>query len=1059
MKEEENSQGSLSIPGYYYDKKKSRYFLIDSELKKQLKEEEFNKLVNNAKKKNHKTNIAHKEYIKKKFHQIHGIKEMKKKKKNANNHKISTKNNYHDEYHSNDKYRLLNQNYNSFHNKEKNLQLINNELTFLKKSVSENQNIYNVIKCIQNYHFKEDSILSLPPIFINSSSCQYIPVEDLCELQPNHNSFYHKRESKHVDNVKVSHFVNIKRTDTVDLSLNDFKCFNLSQKLIDENKRKDKVQLEDINNGEQQFFDENKKNRRQTLPYSNNKTDELTKQYGSSTPRKNYCNRHLQHVNGESNISMGYYGIEKSLLIPKLYGRTYERLNSYNIRNIKSRITANMYKANFYYFYNCVGNSYNSYASSGFNGNITLDGNNIHSEVIDSNNVSGLQWDYSLYNIANNTTYHETLGRNLFEENSSISSFDVITNEARVSKTYKPSESFFHLFSNPQYEDIIFSTTKENNFSFSVGAIDLKKFIQKNKKSSMDEIIHENVYHDTDTKYLCSFSKEQSEVLCISPQILSHFCIFNSEYVAYSSYANTKEEKSLLCLLSIKSFFQCTPKIETYTFSSEINYFKLFSSMDDNFHKDNNHYCCSTKCCMEDDGYSYHHNNKLDKIFVCGSYPCFSFSTIRDSVPCCVWDSKKLKVHDLLVQNEDVTCYIENILNANHQLHTCLSLESSSQKKLRLFSKKGKERRKNEIEHDNRLSSYPANDCTSTLCADDTKREKGNKRKIYAKGTNDDTSDMNLSKSETSKKGYVNLEQKLSYVNNCLSRNNARKPSTLFRAREKGKSKHNTSHNYYSPNSPRYNYNDNKKKGICCESIRKSSNNVFLCCNTEHLYLCDLRCNFLNTISKLKPNEGYVNKIYSLSNNFQYILSKTNNHIGLYDMRCIPSYKHSDDSKNNLITTYERFIDNDNLKKHLNDFYVIDNEQYIVSLDTYTNSVYIYDIMNTTNKIINLDGNYEYSKMSILRSYTNLSKIPYIYTSVEHEDDYCNYYKKKINETKSTSSKHMNHFNLLKSYPKKDLFIGLNVQSVLPLFYVKQKYSKHNFISINEGGFICTINI
>ncbi|KAI4841282.1 hypothetical protein MKS88_000521 [Plasmodium brasilianum] len=1033
MKNEENGEGSLNIPGYYYDKKKNRYFLIDNELKKQLKKEEFTRLINDAKNKNRQTKIEeHKEFVKKKFHQIHGIKEMKKKKKNANTHKSNIKNN------ENENYMLLNKNYNILNNEGKNLHLINNELTFLKRSVSENQNIYNIIMRIRNYNFMENSILSLPPIFINCNCCEYIHVQNLCELQSNYNSTDQQNEIKSLYNQKASHFLNIKRDDNIDVLLNDFKCFNLSQKLMDGNKRKYKLQLEEFNN---ELFNVNKKYRKQSI--CSNKTELVRSNYSSN--KKIFPHRFsLQHVKRENIISNGCHSIDEHLLIPKMYGRTYERLNSYNIENIKSKITANRYKANFYYFFNSNNNNGSNYVS--------LDENSSMNEMNNTNNVSGRQW-FTFNNASNDMNYLEPGDYpNIEEENLTVRNLDAITNETRVSKTYKPSESFFYLFSNPQYEDIIFSTTKENNFSFSLGAVDLNKFVQKNKKSPMNDIIHENVYYNTDTKYLCSYSKEQSELLCISPQLLSHFNIFNSEYIAYSSYANTKNEKSLMCLLSIKSFFQCTPKIETYNFISEINYFKLFPSMEDNYytHKDINY---SSTCT--NDGYSYHHNNKIDKIFICGSFPSFSFSAIKDSVPYCIWDSKKLKVRDLLSLNEDITAYVDNILNAKQPL-TYLTHENNSHKKLILHSKKGKEKGKKEIEneHENeRKSSYD-------YYENDTKKKYDNKNKYYSKDLNNNNNLIHLSKWEASKKRHENFAEKSNYVvHNRLNKSSPKKLSTLnINDKARNYNKHNISHNFHALNSPKYNYNDNKKKGICCESVRKSNNNIFLCCNTEYLYLCDLRCNFLNTISKLKHNEGFVNKIYSLSNNYQYILSKTNNHIGLYDMRCVP-YKCNDELKNNLLVTYERFIDNDNLKKHLNDFYVIDNEQYIVSLDTYTNSVYIYDIMNSTHKIINLDGNCEYSKTNILHSYINLSKIPYIYSRDEHNDDYYNYYKKIMNETKATDSKHINHFNPLKSYPKKDLFIGLNVQSILPIFYVKQKYSKHNFISINEGGFICTINI
>ncbi|CRG98476.1 conserved Plasmodium protein, unknown function [Plasmodium relictum] len=1008
---EENIKDPLDIPGYYFDKKKNRYFFIDNELKKQLKKEQFNKLINNQKKKNRENNLEPKKNVKKKFHRIHGLKEMKKKKKNANSNKSNIKNN------DNTNCVLLNKNNITSNNKEKNLQLITNEIKFLKRNISENRNIYNIIKRIRNYNFKEDSILSLPPIFINCNYCEYIKVEDLCNLSSN-NSLLCQRENKSLDSIKSPRFLNIKRSDSIDVSLNDFKCFNLSKKLIDENKRKSKLELDGINN---ESFD-NKKYHKQSM--SSNKINENVKNY-NITNNRNYSQRHTQDF--KSNIPFSYDDIEESLLIPKLYGRTYQKINSYNIENIKSKIVANRYKANFYYFY------YN------YNYNENLEENNL-TEVNNNNTIHGQNFA-TFNNISNNTIYQET-DMQFLSDNLSVGHLDVTTNEARVSKTYKPSESFFHLFSNPQYDDFIFSTTKENNFSFSLGAIDMNKFVQTNKKSPFSDIIHENVYYSTDTKYLCSYSKEQSEILCISPQILSHFNIFNGEYVAYSSYGNTKDEKSLLCLLSIKSFFQCNPKIAIYSFISEINYFKLFPSMDNTYSTYNDNYFSNNSTYDE---YSYHHNNKIDKIFICGSFPCFSFSTIKDDVTYCIWDSKKLKVNDLLSMNEDITFYIENILNGKHSPSYSI-FENNSQKKLRLYSRKSKEKIKKESKK-TFIDEFYEND---------TKKKREYKIKNSSKYLNNDGY-SNINKFETPKKSHDKPTRKLDYTNNNLNKNNPRNSSSL-NSNEKTRNKYNLPYNYYSPNSQRYNYNDNKKKGICCENVKKANNNIFLCCNTEYLYLCDLRCNFLNTISKLKINEGHVNKIYSLSNNFQYILSKTNNHIGLYDMRYV-NHRDNDETKNNLLVTYERFIDNNNLKKYLNDFYVIDNEQYIVSLDTYTNSVYIYDIMNTTNRIINLDGNADYSKNIQLHSYANLSKIPYIYSCSSYDDEYYNYYKKKIDETKATNSKYVTHFNPIKSYPKKDLFIGLNVQSILPLFYIKQKYNKHNFISINEGGFICTINI
>ncbi|CRG93375.1 conserved Plasmodium protein, unknown function [Plasmodium gallinaceum] len=1006
---EENIEDPLDIPGYFFDKKKNRYFLIDNELKKQLKKEEFNKLINNAKKKNRESNVEPKKYVKKKFHQIHGLKEMKKKKKNANNNKSNIKDN------NNINCVFLNKTNIILNNKEKNFQFINNELNFLKRNISENRNIYNIIKRIRNYNFLEDSILSLPSIFINSNYCEYIKVEDLCELSTNNNILFQK-ENKSLDNTKSPCFLSIKRSDGIDVPLNDFKCFNLSKKLIDENKRKSKLELKDINN---EPFENNKKYRKHN--FSSNKFNENIKNY--NIINKNDSDRYIQDF--KSNISFSCDNIEESLLIPKLYGRTYQKLNSYNTENIKSKIVANRYKANFYYFY--------------YNYNEDLEGNNLRE--VNNNNTTREQNFTTFNNISNNTIYQET-DIQIPSDNLPIRHFDATTNEARISKTFKPSESFFHLFSNPQYDDFIFSTTKENNFSFSLGAIDMNKFVQTNKKSPINDIIHENVYYSTDTKYLCSYSKEQSEILCISPQILSHFNIFNGEYVAYSSYGNTKDEKSLLCLLSIKSFFQCNPKIAIYSFISEINYFKLFPSMDNNDPTYNDNYTSNNNTYDE---YSYHHNNKIDKIFICGSFPCFSFSTIKDDVTYCIWDSKKLKVHDLLSMNEDITFYIENILSGKQ--YPLFSLyENNSQKKLRFYSKKSKEKVKKENEKT----------IIGEFYENDMKKKNEYKTKNSSKYLNNDGY-VNINKYEVPKINDAQSTRKLSYVNNNLSKNNSRNYSSI-NSNEKNTSKYNLSYNYYSPNSQRYNYNDNKKKGICCENVKKANNNIFLCCNTEYLYLCDLRCNFLNTISKLRLNEGYVNKIYSLNNNFQYILSKTNNHIGLYDMRYL-NYKDNDETKSNLLVTYERFIDNNNLKKYLNDFYVIDNEQYIVSLDTYTNSVYIYDIMSTANRIINLDGNSDYSKNNQLHSYANLSRIPYIYSCNLYDDEYYNYYKKKIKETKATNRKYVNHFNPLKSYPKKDLFIGLNVQSILPLFYIKQKYNKHNFISINEGGFICTINI
>ncbi|CAD2098647.1 conserved Plasmodium protein, unknown function [Plasmodium vinckei lentum] len=1051
MKSEDN--GSFAnIPGYYYDKKKNRYFLIDNELKKKLKKEEFNNLINEAKKKNHKNKAEENEYIKK-FHKIHGIKEMKKKKKNINASKLNIKNN------DNEKCTILDKNHNSSNNIEKNLQLINNEIIFLKKSISENQNIYNVIKSIRNCHFKEDSILSLPPVFININNCEYISVEDLCELQLDNQSFYQKKKD---NNIKTPNILSIKRSGSSPIFLNDFKCFNPNKKTLDENNKKDKPQIYQCPNNE--LHDGSKQNQNQNIAY-NSKSDESFKNvYNNQT--KNYSYINSLPLKSESSIE--YHSIEKSLLVPKLYGRTYEKINSYNIENLKSKITANRYKANFYYFYNNNTNyssmnsinyndSYNMILSENQNGE---DINNNNNNGNDNNGVSNIEWN-PLPNTQDDMIYQES--HNYFENNTEAGTTDEITNEARVSKSYKPSESFFHLFSNPLYEDIIFSTSKENNFSFSLGAIDLKKFLNKNNKSFMDNIIHENAYYNSETNHLCSYSKEQSELLCTSPQILSHFTIFNEEYVAYSSYTNTKDDKCLLFLLSIESFFQSAPKIETINFQTEINYFKLFPSMETSYSTNENYYNNNDMNLSSNTEYAYHYNNELDKIFICGSYPCFSFSTIKDSTPYCIWDSKKLKVHDLLLLNEGSTSYIDNILNSKRYTNPIhLTHGNTSQTVIKACSKKGKEKKKNETEKGKRHeSNKPSNQSKKIQanhhCNNTAKRKNDNKRKNSTKDSRSEDytdEDINNNKYEFSKKGNNNSTEK----NNCnrLSKNNSPK-SSLLHSSEKSKGKHNTPYNPHSPNYVKCNYNDNKKKGICCENIKKTNNNIFLLCNTEYLYLCDLRCNVLNTISKLKPNEGYVNKLYSLNNNYQYILSKTNNHIGLYDMRYIP-YKCNDELKSNLVVSYDRFINNDNLKKHLNDFYVIDNEQFIVSLDTYTNAVHIYDIMNTANKIINLDG-HEHSKNNTLHSYINLSRIPYIYASPENEDYYYNYYKKKASETKATDSKHTNHLNPLKSYPKKDLFIGLNVQSILPLFYVKQKYCKYNFISINEGGFICTINI
>ncbi|ETW49969.1 hypothetical protein PFMALIP_02002 [Plasmodium falciparum MaliPS096_E11] len=1083
MNEETTTRTLLDIPGYYYDKKKNRYFLINNELKKELKKEEFNKSVNNAKKKNRDTNNAEtKKWGKKKFHQIHGIKEMKKKKKNANNNKLNNNiKNYNEEDGINTIY-TKKKSYNIINSKETKLELINNELNFLKKNICENQNIFNLIKRIKNYNFKEDSILSLPPIFINSNSCEYIQVEDLCEYSSNKNSFCHK-ENDCLDILKSPRSFNNKRTDNIDVSLNDYNYFNSSQKLIDKYKRKNKNEFDNFNKNES--FDTYRKYRKNSI--FSNQTDEYNVSNYNYTNKKYYCDNkyNLTYCKNGNNmfscINPDY--IEENLLIPKLYGRTYEKLNSCNIKNIKSKIRVNRYKANFYYFYN---NTYDAFAleanntsremnmnnnndndanndsndnnNNNNNNNSNIYNNNIYNNNIYNNNIynnnSGRHF-ISFNNISSDTIYQEMEVQSLEDSHMPIGHLDAVTNETRISKTHKPSESFFHLFSNPQYDDIVFSTTKENNFSFSLGAIDMNNFVQKNKKSSIYDVIHENVYYSTDTKYLCSYSKEKSELLCISPQILSHFNIFNGEYVAYSSYPNTKDEKSLLCLLSIKSFFQCNPKIEIYSFPGEVNYFKLFPSIQSDNYNNNNYSLHPTS-----DDYSFYHNNEIDKIFICGSYPCFSFSTLKNNVTYCIWDSKKLKVQDLLSMNEDLTSYIENIINGK-QFNVYQQFENNSQKKLRLFSSKKRKKKISKEQNKNQHETF-----TDELYENNTKMNNDNKIKFCKKESYNE-SDLYKGNSEHFKNVHGTFNNKKTHDysyrhfdnnNNNNNNYNPKKSPNSANSIEKIKNKCYFSYNHSSQSSLKYNYNDNKKKGICCENIKKSDNNIFLCCNTEYLYLCDLRCNLLNTISKLKPNEGYVNKIYSLNNNVQYVSSKTNNHIGLYDMRYI-NYKHNDETKSNLIVSYERFIDNDNLKKHLNDFYVIDNEQYIVSLDTYTSSVYIYDIMGTTTKIINLDGNSEYSKNNVLHCYTNLSKIPYIYSCRKYDDYYYNYYKQKIYETKATDSKYVNHFNPMKSYPKKDLFIGLNVQSILPLFYIKQKYNKHNFISINEGGFICTINI
>ncbi|GAW78982.1 hypothetical protein, conserved [Plasmodium gonderi] len=1118
----QNSQEAFSIPGYFYDKKKNRYFLIDNELKKQLKEEEFKKQVNDAKRKNRKTNIEEKESTKKKFHRIHGIKEMKKKKKNASAHKLNIKNKEQE-----CKYSVHNSH--DIFNKEKNLELIKNELNSLKKSIPENQNIYNILKNIRNFSFRENSILSLPPIFINRCSYEYIFVQDLCERQPDNTSsfcqhgddkgvscLHHLNIQKGLNILSIFHAskslnnqndnvngegvnsvrsgrnisredpsLNPKRNDSMELSAADIKFFNVCQKLMSENMINE---LKPLDIGKNESFNSYRSFRKQST--CSNKTEEQTK-FCNNRNKKNYFSKELEHVKTGNNMNTGCDELGRGLLFPKLFGQTYEKLNSCNIQSVKSKIIMNRYKANFYYFYSVPSRivasihrnnneirtsnrqnniSDNSITDNNFNyiynhHNTNRDEHSNTNVAIDENYVMRRHRD----SIHNNTSYSRIFqerSERRFEEHVSLENLDAIRHETPILKTYKPVESFFHLFTNPFYEDFIFSTTKENNCSFSLGAIDMMKFIQKDKRSPLDDIVHENMYYNTETKYFCTYSKENSELLCVSPQILSHFSIFNSEYIAYSSYPNMKDEKSLLCMFNIVSFFEPNPKIVTYNFKNEINYFRLFPSMQDNYYYHHNGNTWGTDSDTMNDGYSFHHNNKIDKIFICGSNPCFSFNAIKDDgVPYCIWDSKKLKVHDLLSMNEDITSFVHNILIGCQHPFTNLNDDYISQKRKQFQSKRWKEKLKSEIENNKNEHENPYTKERKAFIDYDSqsnthKKNNHNKRKHPCKDPNDNVDNVHhFCKHETSKKKHNSfIDKSKHHLNNRSNKfNHPQHTPTVQNTSEKMRNKHNNaSHNYYPSNSGKY--NDNKKKGICCENVRKSNNNVFLCCNTEHLYLCDIRCNFLNTISKLKPNEGYVNKIYALNNSYQYILSKTNNHIGLYDMRYV-SYKYKDDKTSTLVTSYERFVDNNNLKKHLNDFYIIDNEQFIVSLDTYTNSVYIYDIMNVNNKIINLDGNSDYSIYANIHAYNNLSRIPYIYSCNQYDDEYHNYYKKKSCETKATDTKHTNHFNPLRSYPQEDLFIGLNVQSILPLFFVKQKYSKHNFISINEGGFICTINV
>ncbi|CAG9485035.1 unnamed protein product [Plasmodium vivax] len=1149
--DEDTPPEPLSIPGYHYDKKKNRYYLIDNELKKKLKEEEFERQISNAKRKNRQTNVEEKDLVIKKFHRIHGIKEMKKKKKHSNAHKSNVKHN------DNQGYMSLDNDACATFSKEKNLELINNELNSLKKCISKNHNIINILKSIRNFHFRENSILSLPPIFINVASYQYIHVEDLCDLHSDKaSSFCHPgrggmtvrsvhhpnvqngleavstvhsissfnnqiedangegdengtsntsntgdtsdtsdtneenkmRYVQEVYNARTSPFQNPKRNDTIELTAADIRFFNVCQKLISENMIKGRPYL-DISRNEPVFAYPNfRKDSACT-----NSPEEQTRSC-SSRKKKNYSSKKMRQIKNENHMSPGGDGTGSSaLLIPKLFGRTHEKVNARSIQNFKSNIIINRYRANFYYFYHIPSRTYanrrrnnsrsplrigsgtfNASNSNSTSNNFNYSYSHVHRnrEEYDEINAT-VHVDHEVLSrplssiqnsVLHNGTFQERSGRR-FHEFMPVRHLDVNANETRVLRTYKPAESFFHLFSNPLYEDFIFSTTKENNCSFSLGAIDMRNFIQKDNKSPLGDMIHENVYYNTDTKYFCTYSKENTELLCVSPQILSHFSIFNSEYIAYSSYPNMRDEKSLLCMFNICSFFQRDPKIVTYSFASEINYFKLFPSKQDDFYAHDGGNTWDTASHTMNEGYAYHPDNKIDKIFICGSNPCFSFNAIKnDGVPYCIWDSKKLKVHDLLCVSDDLPCYVHNVLSGSQHPFSNLIGDYGSLKKERSFhAKRAKEKRKDEMGNDeDGHENANLNERRSSVdyhYQNDAHKKCYNKRKHPSKDPSEENDDLHVSKHETARNRHDHFADKSKHHLNRSSKNNhGQYASAANNSNEKMRNKHSgaTPHNYYVSNAAKY--NDNKKKGICCESVNKSNNNIFLCCNTEHVYLCDLRCNFLNTISKLRPNEGYVNKMHSLSNSFQYILSKTNNHIGLYDMRYGPC-KHNDETKSSLVTSYDRFIDNGNLKKHLNDFYVIDNEQFLVSLDTYTNSVHIYDIMNTKNRVINLDGNSDYSIYANIHAYNNLSRIPYIYSSHKYDDAYYHYYKKKNCETKATEIKHMTHFCPMKTYPQKDLFIGLNVQSILPLFYVKQKYTKHNFISINEGGFICTINV
>ncbi|CAA9986218.1 conserved Plasmodium protein, unknown function [Plasmodium knowlesi strain H] len=1139
MNEESPQKKPLSIPGYHYDKKKNRYYLIDNELKKKLKEEEFDRQVNNAKRKNRQTNVEEKNLVIKEFHRIHGIKEMKKKKKHSNAHKPSVKHNDHQGHMSSDN------NACTTFSKEKNLELINNELNSLKKCISKNQNIFNILKSIRNFHFRENSILSLPPIFINISSYQYIHVEDLCDLHSDNasplchpgggsttvRSVPHPNVQNGLDAVSIVHsisslnnqiedanshsdendrgdtddedgtryvhgvndpgtvpFPNPKRNDSMEHTITDIRFFNVYQKLIDENMIKGKTYL-DISKNDPFYSYSNFRKQSTHI----NSPEEKTRSC-DSRKKKNYSSKKIHQIKNENNMSPRCDGTGSGgLLIPKLFGRTHEKVNARSIQNFKSNIIINRYRANFYYFYQIPNRTYTNNrrrnssgspfrnvsstfnASNSTNNNFNYSYSHVHRSRDEYDNINGTaDIDHDVPNQPRSSTHNHALYNEIFEERSGrrthenmpVNQLDVNTNETRILRTYKPAESFFHLFSNPLYEDFIFSTTKENNCSFSLGAIDIRNFIQKDNRSPLEDVIHENVYYNTDTKYFCTYSKENTELLCVSPQILSHFSIFNSEYIAYSSYPNMKDERSLLCMFNICSFFQRDPKIVTYSFASEINYFKLFPSVQQGCYAHDNGNTWDTASHTMNEGYEYHPDNKIDKIFICGSNPSFSFNAIKnDGVPYCIWDSKKLKVHDLLSMSGDLSCYVHNILSGNqHPFSNLIGIYGSLKKERSFHAKRVKEKRKGEMGNDadgqEKVNLSERKSPVDYHYEDDTQKKGGyNKRKHPSKGPNEENNDLHVSKHEMTKKRHDHFTDKAKHhLNNRSNKNNhGQYASAPHNSNEKMRNKHSsaTPHNCYPSNAAKY--NDNKKKGICCESVNKSNNNIFLCCNTEHIYLCDLRCNFLNTISKLKPNEGYVTKMYSLSNSFQYILSKTNNHIGLYDMRYTPC-KHNE-TKSSLVTTYDRFIDNSNLRKHLNDFYVIDNEQFLVSLDTYTNSVHIYDIMNTKNRIINLDGNSDYSIYSNIHAYNNLSRIPYIYSSHKYDDAYYHYYKKKNSETKATEIKHMNHFSPIKTYPQKDLFIGLNVQSILPLFYVKQKYTKHNFISINEGGFICTINV